>query len=353
MIGARPVDLSLTPEEEQLVGAVRSLLRRESSPDRIRTSEKTGFDPGLWADLQRLGVPSMAAPDGNTEAAGLFQLALVAEQCGAALASAPVLEGIVATRLLGRCRHDAGELLASVCEGEVIATLSLALAATEAPNLIPAGAIAQLVLAMDGDDLVAVASKPSGVRIENLGCLPLGFWGPGAGARTVLATGSTARSAFAAALVDWKLLSAAQLTGLSAAALELGIDYAKSREVFGAPIATFQTIAHRLADHATAVDGARLLTYKAAWAVDEGRGDGHKLASMAWLFATETARDVTRDSLHYHGGYGFTAEYDIQLYFRKAKAFSLLWGDPRVEFRCLADLLFEPGNEFMSGGEAK
>lgn len=347
------MELNLTPEEVQLVDAVRSLLRRESSPDRIRASEKTGFDRSLWTELQQLGVPSMAVADGPTEAASLFHLVLVAEQCGAALASAPVLEGMVAARLLARCRDDAGELLASVCEGDVIATLSLGHAATGAPNLVPAGAIAHLVLAMDGDDLVAVTSNPSGVRIENLGGLPLGFWEPGAGARTVLATGSTAQSAFTAALTDWKLLSAAQLTGLSAAALGLGVDYVKSREVFGAPIATFQTIAHRLADDATAVDGARLLTYKAGWAVDEGRGDGDILASMAWLFASETALDVTRDSLHYHGGYGFTAEYDIQLYFRRAKAYSLLWGDPRSEYRRLAGLLFAPGSEFMPGGEVK
>ncbi len=107
MSGSDAVELSLTPEEVQLVDAVRSLLRRESSPDRIRASEKTGFDPSLWTDLQQLGVPSMAVGDGHTEAARLFQLALVAEQCGAALASAPVLEGIVAARLLARCRDDA------------------------------------------------------------------------------------------------------------------------------------------------------------------------------------------------------------------------------------------------------
>ena len=161
---------------------------------------------------------------------------------------------------------------------------------------MPAGAIADLVLALDGDELVAVRSDPPGVRIENLGCLPLGFREPGSGTRTVLATGSTARSALHSALVDWKLLSAAQLTGLSAAALELGVEYVKSREVFGAPIATFQTIAHRLADDATAVDGARLLVLQGG--VGGGRRPrpgGDILASMAWLFAAETALDVTRD----------------------------------------------------------
>ncbi len=345
------MELNLTPEEVQLVDAVRSLLQRESTAERVRASEKTGFDPSLWNDLVQLGVPSMAVGDGHTEAASLFQLALVAEQSGAALAPAPVLEGFVAARLLARCGEDVGDLLTSVCAGDLIATLSLRLAAHGTPNLVPAGAIAHLVLTLDGDDLVASRSDPTGVRVENLGGLPLGYWEPGVGARSVLATGLGARSAYAAALTDWKLLSAAQLTGLSAAALGLGVEYVKSREVFGAPIATFQTIAHRLADDATAVDGSRLLTYKAGWSVDEGRTEGEILASMAWLFATETALDVTRDALHYHGGYGFTTEYDIQLYFRKAKAYSLLWGDPRVEYRGLADLLLAPGCKYVPGGE--
>jgi hypothetical protein len=337
------VDLNLTPEESQLIEAVRSFLQRESSPARVRAAEKTGFDPVLWTGLQELGVPSMAVANGSTEAASLFQLALVAEQCGAALASAPVLEGIVATRLVARCHNQANGLLDAISGGDLIATISFGSTSTNTPSLVPAGAIAHLVLAMDGDDLIAVTSDPPDMRIENLGCLPLAFWEPGSGTPVVLASGKKAKSAFSSALTDWKLLSAAQLTGLAASALDLGVAYVKSREVFGAPIATFQTIAHRLADDATAVDGARLLAYKAGWALDDGQPVGDALASMAWLFASETAIDVTRDSLHYHGGYGFTAEYDIQLYFRRAKAYSLVWGDPRAEYRRLADLLFPPG----------
>ena len=334
------MDLSLAPEEEQLIDAVRSLLSRESPPERVRASEKTGFDSELWSHLQRIGVSTMAAGDGTFGPASLFQLVLVAEQCGAALASAPVLEGMVAIRTLTRCGERSAQLLASVLNGDVIATVSFGSAVRGVPSLVPAGAIAHLVLGQDGDEVIAVLSQPPGVRVENLGALPLAFRNLDSGARTVLATGAAARSVLAACFDEWKVLSAAQLVGVSAAALNLGVDYVKSREVFGSPIATFQTIAHCLADDATAIDGGRLLTHKAAWALDERRSDGDSLASMAWLFASETALKVTRDCLHYHGGYGFTTEYDIQLYFRRAKAYSLLWGDPRTEFRHLGDLLF-------------
>lgn len=336
------MDLSLTPEEEQLVDAVRSLLGGESTPERVRAAEKTGFDRELWDRLLEIGIPAMAAADGVAEPANLVQLALVAEQCGAALASAPVIEGLVATRLLGRCGAPASELLNSVCDGKVIATVSFGPAAAGMSSLVSAGAIAHLILGQEGDDLVAVMSEPPAVRLENLGGLPLAFRDAGVGVRTVLATGAEARAAAAACFADWKVLSAAQLVGLSAATLDLGVDYVKSREVFGAPIGTFQTIAHRLADDATAIDGARLLTHKAGWVIDNHDAGADAFASMAWIFASETALEVTRDCLHYHGGYGFTTEYDIQLYFRRAKAYSLLWGDPRREFRHLGNLLFDP-----------
>jgi alkylation response protein AidB-like acyl-CoA dehydrogenase len=336
------MDFDLIEEEEQLVAVVGSLLARESPPGRVRAAEATGFDPALWEQLWSLGVPSMSVGSSDEGAASLFQLALVAEQAGRALASAPVIEAFVAARLLERCGGPAAALLDEVCRVGHIATVSLRNQRGRIASLVPAGSVADIVIALDGEELVAVTSAPPGVPKANLGSLPLADRDLDAGQKTVLAGDAVALSAFDAACTDWKILSAAQLVGLAAAALEIGVGYAKSREVFGAPIATFQTIAHRLADDATAVDGARLLTYEAAWAVDEGRSRAEALASMAWCFASETSLNVTRDSLHYHGGYGVTTEYDIQLYFRRAKAYSLAWGDPRREYQRLADTLFGP-----------
>jgi alkylation response protein AidB-like acyl-CoA dehydrogenase len=334
------MDLSLTIEEEQLVSSVASLLKQESPAERVRLAEPTGFDAALWQRLESLGVPVMAAGDRDTAPATLFQLVLVAEQAGAALASAPVIEGMVASRLLDRCGEPASELLQRVQAGRSIATISLRGGPASDPRLVAAGAVADIVIGVDNDELIAVFGEPPGRRVENLGCLPLAYRDLTSGHRTVLAKGSDAARAAASSHRDWKTLSAAQLVGVSQMALDLAVDYTKAREVFGAPIATFQTISHRLADDATAVDGTRLLAYKAAWAADEGRVDAESLASMAWCFASETALKVTQDSLHYHGGYGFTREYDVQLYFRRAKAYALILGDPRIEYQRLADTLF-------------
>ena len=95
-------------------------------------------------------------------------------------------------------------------------------------------------------------------------------------------------------------------------------------------------------------DGAQLLVYEAAWARDTGQPEAAALASMAFLFNADTAFRTTRECLQFHGGYGFTLEYDIQLYFRRAKAWPLALGDPKREYQRLADLAYPesgPGKE--------
>ena len=81
---------------------------------------------------------------------------------------------------------------------------------------------------------------------------------------------------------------------------------------------------------------------EAAWAADEAEPDATALARMAFLFAARSAQQTTAVALHVHGGYGFTLEYDIQLYHRRAKAWPLLLGDPRRGALHLADALFGP-----------
>jgi hypothetical protein len=132
---------------------------------------------------------------------------------------------------------------------------------------------------------------------------------------------------------DWLRLTAATLVGLAARALEIGVAYVKERHAFGVPIGSFQAVAHPLADAAAAVDGARLLAYEATWAADDAPERARELAALAFGFAGETARDVTARSLHFHGGYGFMMEYDVQLYWRRARAWTNVWGEPVLAYR--------------------
>jgi alkylation response protein AidB-like acyl-CoA dehydrogenase len=132
------------------------------------------------------------------------------------------------------------------------------------------------------------------------------------------------------------------LCGAGRRALDIGVTYTTERHQFGVPIGSFQSVAHRLADAATAIDGAQLLAREAAWAADELPDDLAVLSSMAFAFAAETAEQVADAALHFHGGYGFMLEYDIQLYFRRIKAWALLAGDRHAELGRLADALWGP-----------
>ncbi len=129
-------------------------------------------------------------------------------------------------------------------------------------------------------------------------------------------------------MCDGAIALAAQAIGGAERALEMTVQYAKDRHQFDKPLGAFQSIAHYLADAATTVDGGNTLVYEAAWARSEGKPID-RLAPMAKLFACQTFRDVTAMAQQVYGGVGFTIEYDIQLYFRRAKQLQLSWWDSR------------------------
>jgi alkylation response protein AidB-like acyl-CoA dehydrogenase len=129
-------------------------------------------------------------------------------------------------------------------------------------------------------------------------------------------------------MLDGAILLAASAVGGARHALDLTVQYAKDRHQFDKPLGAFQAISHYLADAKTRVDGAELLVHEAAWTRSVGR-DVTSLAPMAKLFACQTYRDVTAMAQQVFGGVGFTVEYDIQLYFRRAKQLQISWWDDR------------------------
>lgn len=341
------MDLALRDEDVELIAAFDALLAKKSSPTQVRDAEDLGFDPELWAALVGAGVPAMAI--GN-DAADLRQLALLAELAGRHLVSAPLVESLVVARLLALCSGtEAAALLDRVTEG-TIGTVVLHPTGDDTLKLVPAGAFAELLIRYDGADLVAFEAAAPGVPAPNLGSLPIADRTVSGASAVVLATGDQAAAVHAAAVRDWKVLTAAQLTGIGARSLEMGVDYVKGRTIFDQPVGAFQTVAHRLADHVTDLDGAKLLVTEAAWAADRGTEESGALATMALAFAAERGLAVAGDSLHYHGGYGFTLEYDIQLYYRRARALPLVLGSAFATWACLAEQLFDGDPSVLPGG---
>jgi len=336
-------DLALTDEQEQLVSAYRNLFERECDTEVVRQSEETGFSPALWSRLVELGGLDMALPESDGGAgAQLLDVALVAELVGRFIVPVPLAESVAALRLLSALGTERSRaLLAEALDAGVPVTLTPRSPVGADLRWVPAGAVADLVLARQGDRIIAVAGDEPRPSPRNLGSLPIADRRVGDDAVEV-GRGPGAVAAFEDALLEWRGLTAALLAGAGSRTIEIGVDYTTGRHAFGVPIASFQAVAHRLADARTAMDGALLLTRKAAWAVDANVAEWRALLQMAFVMADEAAERAVDEVLHFHGGYGFMLEYDIQLYFRRVKAWALQVGDRRKELEHVADLIWGP-----------
>ena len=128
---------------------------------------------------------------------------------------------------------------------------------------------------------------------------------------------------------------ASMALGLAQAAYEAASAYAKERRQFGRPIGEFQGVAFMIADMATRIDAARLMTYRAAWLKDAGKPYSTE-AAMAKLYASEVARDVTNDAIQVHGGYGYITEYRVERYLRDAKLTEIGEGTSEIQRMVIA-----------------
>ncbi|MDQ8004985.1 MAG: acyl-CoA dehydrogenase [Pedobacter sp.] len=123
---------------------------------------------------------------------------------------------------------------------------------------------------------------------------------------------------------------AAQALGIAAGAYELALAYAQERKAFGKPIADHQAIAFKLADMATQIEAARLLVHRAAWLKDQGLPYTLE-GSMAKLYASKVAMDVTVEAVQIHGGYGFVKEYHVERLMRDAKITQIYEGTSEIQ----------------------
>jgi len=131
---------------------------------------------------------------------------------------------------------------------------------------------------------------------------------------------------------------AAQALGIGQGAFDRALDYAKQREQFGKKLVEFQITQHKLADMATKLETARLLTYKAAWNYDKKRIDP-KLTSMAKMFAAKVAVEVADEAIQIFGGYGYITEYEVERFYRDAKITEIYEGTKEIQKNTIASAL--------------
>ncbi len=156
----RRSDFSLSEEQEDLRTVFAGFFERESPSVRVRESEPLGFDEKLWHQLLDMGVLTMGVPtDRGGDGAGLVDLALVVEQQGQRLAPIPLAEAVVSARLLAQV--DAPVLDQLALDAHVLVTIAVNPSGS-GPQLVTAGAVADAVIGLDGDDLVIITDRTPG-----------------------------------------------------------------------------------------------------------------------------------------------------------------------------------------------
>jgi alkylation response protein AidB-like acyl-CoA dehydrogenase len=133
---------------------------------------------------------------------------------------------------------------------------------------------------------------------------------------------------------------AAQAVGIARAAFEDALAYAQQRKTFGKPIAQHQAIQFKLADMATEIDAARLLTLRAAWLKDRKLPFG-KEAAMAKLYASDVANRVAREAIQVFGGNGYVTEFPVERHFRDAKITEIYEGTSEIQRLVIANHLIK------------
>lgn len=357
--------MQLQPSEDQRLvrDSFAAFFRKELPSARIREAEQTGgVDTALWQSLIALGAPLMRAPaDKGGSEAGLLEAVFMAAEYGRYLAPVPLLEVVVAARVLAGLNCD--ELLQQTQRGERrIGLMPLPVSAGETvvvPNLCACDGLLALC---DGRVVLFQLNEPTTAE-PNLGAAAIAHWRvPDSG--DVLADDAAAVALFQGAAEEWKLLTAAAVVGATQKAMAIASAYANEREAFGRPIGSYQGIAHPLADSACDVDGAELLIWRAVSAIGEGDDEAASLVSQVWWWVAEVCPQAAHRSLRTLGGYGLTLEYDSQLYLRRIKSWVLMCGNPDKALDDAGDRLFlqcnpalppagEVGIEFGLGEKAQ
>jgi alkylation response protein AidB-like acyl-CoA dehydrogenase len=362
------LDLRFTAEQEMLRETVRGVCATTSPLAVVRQLEDDpiGYSPELWKQLAHLDLIGLQLPEEyGGSAMGALESVVVYEEFGRSLAPSPhFVSSILSGGALARAgsEEQKQEWLPRVVSGEVVLTPAwlepengfgpqgvqvravpdgdgFLLSGAKRHVAFAQAATALVVLARTGDgpadvDLFLVDPTASGVTLTQQMSIAsdtqyrVDLEGVRVTPADRIGAAGTGWATWDTVMHDGIILAAAQAVGGAQYAMEITVQYAKDRQQFDKPLGAFQALAHYLADGVTTVDGAEVLVHEAAWARSEGRSVA-KLAPMAKLYACQTFRDVTAMAQQIFGGIGFTVEFDIQLYFRRAKQLQISWWDTR------------------------
>jgi len=363
------MDLALSQEQEILWKSARDFLANKCPKTLVREMEEDeqGYPPELWKEIAELGWLGLPFPE-KYEGVGLSFLDLIVllEEMGRACLPGPFLPTVVLGGLpileWGR-EEQKRYFLPKICKGEAVLTLALTepSARYEAASVrtsatpegddylisgtklfVPDAHIADWIICVtrteetanpeEGITLFLVDTKSPGISTVVLGTI--------AGDKQCELTLEKVRVPrgnilgqlgqgweMVKRIMEWAALAkSAEMVGGNQQVMEMTVNYAKERIQFDRPIGSFQVIQHYLADMSIDVDSSRASLYKAAWMLSEGLPCTYETSVIkGWI--SEAYRRVVTRSHQIHAAIGFTKEYDLELYFRRAKAGELLFGD--------------------------
>jgi alkylation response protein AidB-like acyl-CoA dehydrogenase len=362
------MDFEFSDDQVMLRGLMREFLSEQCPPSHVRAmmDDPLGYDRELYRRLIQLGIVPFPEEYGGA-GLGMVEQAIVLEEMGRIPYPGPYFATVL---LAGSAIAQSGDqraqarYLPDICTGDL--TMSLAFVEEGAiwgpeeigltlrregagyrlsgvKRFVPFGQAVELILVAarsaglrgaEGISLVAVPAKSPGLVIEpevmmdlTSKTATLRFEDVQVPPDNLIGEEGTAWPILEATLRRAAVGASAEMLGASRKALEMSVDYAKVRRQFGQYIGQFQAIKHKLAEMLEMVENAHAAVYYAAWALDAGAPDAALAASVAKSTVNVAARRVCGEAIQVHGGIGFTWEYDLHLYFKRAKHLEPLYGD--------------------------
>lgn len=362
------MDFEFTEDQVMLRGLVREFLSEQCPVSHVRAmmDDSRGYDRDLYRRLIQLGMLPFPEAYGGA-GLGMIEQAIVLEEMGRIPYPGPYFATVIlagGALMASGDRRTQARYLPDVSNGDL--TMSLAFLeggiawGPETIRLslrrdgdgyrldgikrfVPFGQSVDVILVVaragegrsaEGISLVAVPAGTPGLAIEpelmmdlTSKTATLRFEGVSVPAENLVGPEGGAWPAVELALRQAAVGASAEMLGAARKALEMSVDYAKVRKQFGQYIGQFQAIKHKLAEMLELVENAHAAVYYAAWALDARAPDAALAASVAKSTVNVAGRRVCGEAIQVHGGIGFTWEYDLHLYFKRAKHLEPLYGD--------------------------
>jgi alkylation response protein AidB-like acyl-CoA dehydrogenase len=339
------MDFSFSSDQQLLKNSARAFLDEHCKPATVRLlwDDPRGESESMWKEMAQLGWLGLSLPEAyGGSGLGMVETAILLEELGRAAYPGPYFPTVLAAAAVDARATLAfldGDLdwdPAAVTTRAEKSSKGWTLSGTK--RFVPWAHVANVLLiparAPEGPSLFLVDPSAAGLKLSPVQGMDLATrWVhleldkvPVAG-DAVLGAPGQATSLLSGLLRRGAVGASAEMLGAARRCLDMAVGYAKVREQFGQPIGSFQAIRHKCSEMLLEVENSHSAVYYAAWALD-AKADDHELAaSVAKAYVADASRKVCGEAIQVHGGIGFTWEYDLHIYFKRAKALEAMYGD--------------------------